>query len=312
MENAAEALKIGFGVLVFAMALTVLFNMSSLLKSTSDDIFKSIDETNLYDYTVNPDNIENGKRKVIFNDIIPTIYRYAQEGYGVTIMDNSGNIVARFDLDTEINLSDCFWDYNSSSRGSNNQRENSNKIKSKLSLYIKQNIFDVIGEDIPELNNNLNNYYDSPGEGYDNFSWLNKLIGNIYSTGNTGTNLVYTGWTSANTYTNNQITQRISCDIYGKKDNQTDNTSGITYFNGVYTGISDPTTFHEYGHQHKAVCNGNGLLTTYNGNTFIEYITEIDNENEYSIDINGNETDLFRFGTTRYTKKREIIYVLET
>ena len=79
MENAAEALKIGIGVLIFGMALTVLFHMSSIIRTTSDEIFMAIDETTLYDYTVDTTDISDGRRIVTFSQIIPTIYRYAQE-----------------------------------------------------------------------------------------------------------------------------------------------------------------------------------------------------------------------------------------
>ena len=113
MENAAEALKIGFGVLVFGMALTVLFHMSSIIRTTSDEIFMAIDETTLYDYTVDTTYISDGRRIVTFSQIIPTIYRYAQEDYGVTIIDKDENdndeIVARFDLYTESQVKKCIW-----------------------------------------------------------------------------------------------------------------------------------------------------------------------------------------------------------
>ena len=36
MENAADALKIAFGLLVFAIALTVIFTMVAKVKSTAD------------------------------------------------------------------------------------------------------------------------------------------------------------------------------------------------------------------------------------------------------------------------------------
>ena len=44
---------------------------------------------------------EKGNREVKMKEIIPAIYRYTEENYGITIVDDKGEIVARFDLDTE-------------------------------------------------------------------------------------------------------------------------------------------------------------------------------------------------------------------
>ena len=115
MENAAEALKMFFAVFVFSLALSVFFRMTSVAKDTTDKIFEAIDKTTYVNY--NADTSYGANRKVKFQDMIPTIYRYAQEGYGVTIID-SGEIVARFDLDTESQVSSCFWNdrYHSASQ----------------------------------------------------------------------------------------------------------------------------------------------------------------------------------------------------
>ena len=106
MENVADVLKMFFAVTVFAIALTVLFRMTALAKDTADAVFTAIDKNTYMDY--NSYEIDGANRKVTFQEIIPTIYRYAQEGYGVTIIDN-GEIVARFDLDTESQVSSCLW-----------------------------------------------------------------------------------------------------------------------------------------------------------------------------------------------------------
>jgi len=275
MENAVEAFKMGFGVIVFSMALAVLFRMTSLIRQTSDEIFTSIDKTTYIDYTVNTDNIDvNGKRIVEFKDIIPTIYRYSQEGYGVTIVEGN-EIVARFDLNTEAQVASCIWSAARYSRASQNEKSKTDTIKNNLTDYINNNICSIVN--IPNISN------------------IDNLIFKIYSTGNTG-EPVYTSWLNGNRYSNNYITQRINCDLYG----------GITYFNTQYPGVSD-SSLEKIG-QHNAVCSGTGLLGKYSSNKFIEYEKEID-ENAYIIDENGNLTDLLQYGTIRYAKKRELIYV---
>ncbi|MCI9365484.1 MAG: hypothetical protein HFJ54_02460 [Clostridia bacterium] len=104
MENAVSALKIAFAVFVFVLGLAILFSMTSKAQETAKFLVAEADKTTYYDYYEENDELvdENGNRIVSFSDIIPALYRYSQENYGVTIVDNGGNIVARFDLDTEV------------------------------------------------------------------------------------------------------------------------------------------------------------------------------------------------------------------
>lgn len=50
MENAADALKMAFGVLVFIVALTVLFFQLSQIKQTADTVLLYSDKTNYYEW----------------------------------------------------------------------------------------------------------------------------------------------------------------------------------------------------------------------------------------------------------------------
>ena len=117
MENAAEALKLAFGILVFIVGLAVLFNMTS--KEVSRVLISETDRTNSYlyydssKYTQKIDT-NTGNRIVTMNEIIPVLYRYAEENYAVTIVDKSGAIIARFDLDTEAMCNS--WEINDNDR----------------------------------------------------------------------------------------------------------------------------------------------------------------------------------------------------
>lgn len=283
MENVADVLKMFFAVTVFAIALTVLFRMTAFAKDTADVVFTAIDKTTYIDY--NSYEADGANRKVKFQEIIPTIYRYAQEGYGVTIIDNN-KIVARFDLDTESQVASCFWTQERYAGASQTEKNKSDNIKKEIRDYLNKNILSKVKS--PELDDGK----------------LDERIKNIYSTADTtGTNPVYTSWLNSNTYQNNNITQRVNCDIYGK----------TTYFSlrnpGINEDPSNPSTNKaNIAGSHKAVCNGVGLLDRYKDRTFTEYIVQLD-RNEYTKDENGNETDLLLYGTIRYTKKREIIYV---
>ena len=50
MENAVDALKLAFGVFVFLLGLSILFNMSSLARETSRILISESDKTNYYVY----------------------------------------------------------------------------------------------------------------------------------------------------------------------------------------------------------------------------------------------------------------------
>ena len=69
-----------------------------------------------------------GNRIVGFDEIIPVLYRYSQENYGVTIIDNK-KIIARFDLDTE-NICNVWLN-----------RTTTLETKQQFVKYINDNIF---------------------------------------------------------------------------------------------------------------------------------------------------------------------------
>lgn len=284
MEDAAEALKMFFAVFVFAFALTVFFRMTSLAKDTTDMIFSAIDKTTYMDYNANVNDGAN--RKVKFQDIIPTIYRYAEEGYGVTIID-SGKIVARFDLDTESQVSSCFWDNARYNKASQSEKDKSDEIKSQMCTYLTKNIISKVNSLEPRITtmSEINDKND-----------LDNIIKDIYSTGVTN-DPVYTSWLSSNTYQNNNIVQRINCDMYG----------GSTNFSLRNPGINE-TEENFIAGKHEALYKNGGLLGKYGNETFTECIVQID-RNEYIKDENNNDTGLLVYGTIRYTKKREIIYI---
>lgn len=117
MENATEALKMAFAVLVFVIALTISFMLITQSRSTADFIFTAKDDQ---EYVENVTSIgqQTGEsyRVVSIDTIIPTIYRYAQENYGVIIIDGN-NIVAIYDLVVENTVSKyaSTWDLTDSS-----------------------------------------------------------------------------------------------------------------------------------------------------------------------------------------------------
>lgn len=52
MENASQALIIGFSMLIFVIALTICITMFSQARATSDFVIFKSDETSYYEYDI--------------------------------------------------------------------------------------------------------------------------------------------------------------------------------------------------------------------------------------------------------------------
>ena len=101
MENAVDALKIAFGVLVFVIALTVAFALLSQAKATSDIMLFASDKTNYYTYSDEP----NQQGRIVGADVvISSLYRYYKESVVVRIVDKNGK-TTEFNTETDGGLS---------------------------------------------------------------------------------------------------------------------------------------------------------------------------------------------------------------
>lgn len=105
-DNISNALLMAAAMLIFIIAVTVTFSLISQTKTTADTVLYSYDDTKYYDegyenitYTLADE--KNLSRKINMETIMPTVYRYIKEHYGVTIMKSDGTIIARFDETTE-------------------------------------------------------------------------------------------------------------------------------------------------------------------------------------------------------------------
>lgn len=78
MENAAEALKMAFGYLMFGLALTISISSFSQARETIDAIITIKDKETEYTY-VEPQN----KKIVGIETIIPTIYKAYKENFRI-------------------------------------------------------------------------------------------------------------------------------------------------------------------------------------------------------------------------------------
>lgn len=90
MENAVEAIKMAFAVMVFVIALSVSMISFNKAKATSDVVLYAQDETNYYDYEgATGKAAEN--RIVGIETIIPTLYKYYKENYTVVFRQGMYN-----------------------------------------------------------------------------------------------------------------------------------------------------------------------------------------------------------------------------
>ena len=99
MENAVDALKIAFGVLVFVIALTIAFALLSQAKATSDIMLFASDKTNFYTYSNEADN--SAGRIVGADVVISSLYRYYKESVVVRVYDSNGRLIDNGDFNTE-------------------------------------------------------------------------------------------------------------------------------------------------------------------------------------------------------------------
>lgn len=103
MENAVDALKIAFAVIVFVIAISIAFAVFSQARAVSDILLYANDKTNFEEYVLEHAKIN---RTVGIETIIPTIRRYLTNNdvYSVEVIDGSKTYV--FDLvnDQQTNL----------------------------------------------------------------------------------------------------------------------------------------------------------------------------------------------------------------
>lgn len=94
MENAADALRIGAWVLIFVMALSVCINAFGQAKTSMDAIL-AYNDREYYTSYINESEYMDGdilrtRRKVGYQDIVPTIYRAYKDNFRITFDASTG------------------------------------------------------------------------------------------------------------------------------------------------------------------------------------------------------------------------------
>lgn len=99
MENAVDALKMAFAVMVFVMALSLAIYMFSQARETADIVLHSSDVTQYMSYEQVSEGSEN--RIVGLESIVPTLYKYYKENYTVIFRNSDGKFLELYKTKTD-------------------------------------------------------------------------------------------------------------------------------------------------------------------------------------------------------------------
>ena len=100
MENAVDALKIAFAVIVFTMALSVAMFMFTQARETSDVVLRTSDVTEYMEYIQG-----SGESRIVgLETIIPTLYNYYRENYTVIFLDRDGSFMPLYESKVDPNM----------------------------------------------------------------------------------------------------------------------------------------------------------------------------------------------------------------
>lgn len=276
MENAVDALKIAFAVMVFGLALALAFSVVGQARATSDIVFQLNDKTESYEYITAEDYNITEDRIVGFETILPTIYRYQKEQYAVTIIGTDGKAIARFDLYTEGFMGDWNDVLKKIENGTEEEKASANETYNEVADRLGK-VDEVISAETGIAINDSNKLINQLGH---------TEYGNLYRVKRNGRDSVENGnaenryivsaqWTGS---AESEIIKRIECDLTGKEYTK----NNITY-------------------------QGKELLR-YEGRTFKEKFVEIATSGHTVTSDNGNGDSL---ETVKGNKKLEIIYFLQ-
>jgi hypothetical protein len=189
MENAVEAMKMGFAMIVFVIALTASMYLLNTASTTSKILLYYADETNYLDnIEVNSDVT---KRTVNVETIIPTLYRYYKENFAVQIYNKDGKLVQMFDVNIEGKVRKAAGTISSNRTGEQNALmslygvtltgtdadktnpylfeapwigNTSKDIKTRIDLYVNGKCAYINGTKVDYTKNNLGNFEESKFE----------------------------------------------------------------------------------------------------------------------------------------------------
>lgn len=195
MENAIDAIKIAFSIIVFVLALALTISVIGQARATSEVVFHANDKTEFYQY-VTSENIANTKERIVgIETVIPTIHRYAKEQFAVTIFDKLGNPIVRYDIWTEGFMSNWNQILRNKDKQGTKEKENYEEIRDRLKV-VQQQAYKTLNMPEKEFN-------------------IEKMIRDLYTVKSDANSLITIGapWVGDS----EKITERIRADMIGKE-----------------------------------------------------------------------------------------------
>ena len=148
MENGVEAIKMGFSMFIFALALTTAMYIFSICGNTAQAIVYYNDESNYYDNISIAEGVDiTTERLVGFDTVIPTLYRYYKENFSVKLYDKTGDysslpngkLIQVFDISTENKVNFAYRQTNGNINAANPEQ------KLLLQTYGKDAVTNLFG-----------------------------------------------------------------------------------------------------------------------------------------------------------------------
>ena len=262
-ENLYNALLMAAAMLVFVIAITTVFSLIHLTKYTSDAVLYQYDDTKYYEgdevgdfenitYTVADRN--NLYRNVGMETVLPTVYRYVKENYGVTIIDKSGNVIARFDAATES----LVHNWSQYEKGIL-KPDNANKLYD----YLNQYLGNVIVYDKNGNENNINIKWCENGG--NDFKALTSLWRKIYPQSGGASNISYG---ASFIGTDKSIAQRLAAD-FGGSNTSTKTFEGLIQYSGLGGLLEKYKETAMFQEVFKIISDDSGSYVAENGDSVI-------------------------------------------
>lgn len=275
MENAVDALKIAAAILIFIIAIASSFSLFGIAKQTADSIITMRDRQAYLEsaeldggilYTSSSE-IQKGEKEttlgvttkgdriVGIEDIISTVSRYSKEKYGVTIVKENGEVLARYDSNTEDLIR--IW----------NEIDTTEEINKRNKI-------------IEDINKNIKNKYVSKVNIFDEggLASLYQITTNITTDPDTPEkNRTYPPNTELIWGNPEEIQERIACDFKGGTFKKVSERKEI--ISGTEVTITTKKTY-----------VGKGLISQLDRKKIVEVTNEIDNSKYLKqTDENGKE-----------------------
>lgn len=97
MENATKALELGFGVLIFVVALSLSISTFSNATRAITNIMTYEDRTQSYVYVTEANGVDSNNNRIVgVETIVPAMYKAYKENYKILFLDQNGDPITLY------------------------------------------------------------------------------------------------------------------------------------------------------------------------------------------------------------------------